>query len=329
MALLTFSKTVLKNLFSEPETLNYPAEPREYPERSRGHIEINIEECIFCGMCMRNCPPRAITVDRAKGTWEINRFDCIQCNYCSQVCPKHCLKIVPGYCTPDSEKKPSVIERPGGPLPVPKPAKRPAKAPVKAPVAAEKTEAKENKKKKYLPAHYYSSNMSPVPHNAIDRCIFCAMCARNCPANAITVDRQNKMWTIDEGRCIDCGLCELNCPRHCLDIKAESNYYNADGSKKPEPYGEDTYIGLSNKKPESTDEAKGDKAAPKKADSSAKIIPKCNVSDCIFCGACAGGCPASAITVDGDSGTWKVDERACLSCGACVSACPQSVISMS
>ena len=59
MALMNFKSTVLKNLFSKPVTRNYPAEPAVYPERSRGHVEITIEDCILCGLCAMNCPSRA------------------------------------------------------------------------------------------------------------------------------------------------------------------------------------------------------------------------------------------------------------------------------
>jgi ech hydrogenase subunit F len=101
---MIFTKTMLKNLFSKPATTTYPFEPREYPERSRGHIEIDMDNCIFCGMCMRNCPPGAIKVDRKEQTWQIERFDCIQCGYCTEKCPKKCLFIVPGYPEPEPEK---------------------------------------------------------------------------------------------------------------------------------------------------------------------------------------------------------------------------------
>ena len=110
--LMNFKGTVLKNLFSKPVTRNYPAKPETYPERSRGHIEIAIEDCILCGLCSMNCPPRAITVDRAAGKWSINRFDCIQCGYCTVKCPKKCLKILPGYQEPLAEKTVSVYEKP-------------------------------------------------------------------------------------------------------------------------------------------------------------------------------------------------------------------------
>lgn len=112
MALMSFKGTVLKNLFSKPVTKNYPAEPAVYPERSRGHIEIQIEDCILCGLCSMNCPSRAITVDRKSGKWTINRFDCVQCGYCTEKCPKKCLAIVPGYQEPMANKFEDVYEKP-------------------------------------------------------------------------------------------------------------------------------------------------------------------------------------------------------------------------
>lgn len=101
---LNFTGTLLKNLTSKPVTKNYPAEPAVYPERSRGHIEIDVDQCISCGLCVRNCPPRCIVVDKNEGTWTINRFDCIACGYCASKCPKKCLKLVPGYQQPGPQK---------------------------------------------------------------------------------------------------------------------------------------------------------------------------------------------------------------------------------
>ena len=109
---MNFKGTVLKNLFSKPVTRNYPAEPAVYPERSRGHVEIDINDCILCGLCGRSCPSGAITVDRAGGKWSINRFDCIQCGYCTEKCPKKCLKILPGYQEPLGKKVTAVYEKP-------------------------------------------------------------------------------------------------------------------------------------------------------------------------------------------------------------------------
>lgn len=120
--MMSFTKLALKNLFSKPATTSYPFKPKTYPERTRGHIEINKDNCILCGMCMRSCPPGAITVNRAACTWTIQRFDCVQCGYCVEKCPKKCLSIVPGYATPGAAKTPETIKVPEPPKPAPKPA---------------------------------------------------------------------------------------------------------------------------------------------------------------------------------------------------------------
>lgn len=102
--IMRFAPTMLKNLFKEPVTTKYPAEPIHYPEGSRGHIEIDIDKCISCCLCMMNCPAGAIKVDRKVGSWEINRMDCVQCGYCTIKCPKKCLTLVQGYTEPDKDK---------------------------------------------------------------------------------------------------------------------------------------------------------------------------------------------------------------------------------
>jgi len=112
---MNFTGTIMKNLFSKPVTTSYPFEPRVYPERTRGHIEIAIEDCIYCGMCMRSCPANALSVDRKEGTWSIDRFMCIQCGYCVEKCPKKCLNIIPGYPEPMPEKSIEVHHKPETP----------------------------------------------------------------------------------------------------------------------------------------------------------------------------------------------------------------------
>lgn len=104
MNIMDFASQAIKNLFSKPATTAYPFKPKEYPERSRGHIEINIDDCIMCGLCARKCMSGAITVDRNTKTWTIERMGCVQCASCAQACPKHCLTMVSGYTEPSTKK---------------------------------------------------------------------------------------------------------------------------------------------------------------------------------------------------------------------------------
>lgn len=113
-----YARTALNNLFRKPATTSYPFAPAQFPERMRGHVEIDAQECIGCGLCMRSCPPGAIQVDRNNNTWTISRFDCVQCGSCVNQCPKKCLKIVPGYTRPGAEKKDDTYEIPEKKAPV-------------------------------------------------------------------------------------------------------------------------------------------------------------------------------------------------------------------
>jgi hydrogenase-4 component H len=44
-----------------------------------------------------------------------------------------------------------------------------------------------------------------------EKCIYCALCARNCPSHAITVDIKKKTWDVDYGQCVFCQQCEETC----------------------------------------------------------------------------------------------------------------------
>lgn len=117
--MLDFIPVVIKNVFSKPATRNYPIEKRKPCAGQKGHIAINIDGCIFCGMCSRKCPVEAIKVDRAQRSWEIDRFRCIVCGACAESCPKKCLSMSAEYTAPANIKTKETFK--GKPLP-PKPA---------------------------------------------------------------------------------------------------------------------------------------------------------------------------------------------------------------
>lgn len=124
MNLMLFTKTALHNLFSKPATSSYPFKPMEYPERTRGHIDIDINTCVFCGLCSKKCPSAAITVNRADKSWSIDRFGCIQCGYCVESCAKHSLTMKQTYTEPGAAKKTDTFVQP--PKEEAKPEEKPA-----------------------------------------------------------------------------------------------------------------------------------------------------------------------------------------------------------
>lgn len=52
--------------------------------------------------------------------------------------------------------------------------------------------------------------------NDIDKCIFCGICERKCPSNAIKVSKTEKSWELDPFKCIICSSCIDSCPKKCL-----------------------------------------------------------------------------------------------------------------
>ncbi|WP_400208419.1 4Fe-4S binding protein [Candidatus Methanomassiliicoccus intestinalis] len=112
MASFKMAKTVLKSLFKKPVTKMYPVVPREWEERTRGHVSIIKENCILCGICARKCPTDAISVDRKGKTWTIERMSCIQCSSCVEACPKDCLVMEQTYTSPDVHKISDTFEIP-------------------------------------------------------------------------------------------------------------------------------------------------------------------------------------------------------------------------
>ena len=95
MWLLPFFKTLFKSLGSKTPTHSYPKAPMPKDPLVRGHIEIEIESCIFCNICARKCPTDAIVMDRKNKEWEIFHFQCIVCGECVEACPKKCLFMRP------------------------------------------------------------------------------------------------------------------------------------------------------------------------------------------------------------------------------------------
>ena len=52
-----------------------------------------------------------------------------------------------------------------------------------------------------------------------DLCRFCAICAKGCPFNAITVDTKKKTISYVEALCKGCGTCAATCPNGAISVK--------------------------------------------------------------------------------------------------------------
>lgn len=189
-----FGKTIMGSVNKKPATLMYPVVPREWEERTRGAVGIDGENCIACGMCERACPTNAISIDKAEGKWTIERMQCIQCSGCVDCCPKNCLTMENLYTIPDVVKVVDTFDIP----------KKAPKAP-----------------KKEAPADGGEAPAAPSGDGDLvcaDSCVFCGLCAKACPVDAIKVDRKAKLWEVDKDSCIKCGACIDKCPKDSLSF---------------------------------------------------------------------------------------------------------------
>lgn len=110
MRFFVLARTVLRSLFFGPATEKYPFAPKEYFPNTRGHINIDLPNCIYCRLCQIKCPTGAIEVDKNEKSWKIDRLKCISCNYCVAVCPKKCLSMDRQYTSPSTGKNPEVFK---------------------------------------------------------------------------------------------------------------------------------------------------------------------------------------------------------------------------
>ncbi|EKD26901.1 MAG: hypothetical protein ACD_79C00972G0007 [uncultured bacterium] len=63
----------------------------------------------------------------------------------------------------------------------------------------------------------------------ISACIFCGICQKKCPTQAINVVKADKKWSINRLRCITCNACVDVCPKKCLVM---GNKYTTPGALK-------------------------------------------------------------------------------------------------
>jgi ech hydrogenase subunit F len=120
MGLFSIGKMIMRSLVNKPATLMYPVIPRVYSEKTRGHIAIDIETCILCGICVKKCPTNALEVDRKGKEWSIARMQCIQCNCCVEACPVKCLTMKNTYSPSATEKvRNSFVKAPEAPKTAP------------------------------------------------------------------------------------------------------------------------------------------------------------------------------------------------------------------
>ena len=91
--LLEFAEKIMKNI----ETQDKPEFPGNRPYREYGGVPLKPVangKCTSCGLCAKECPADAISLDNPKLT---DKDKCISCMHCVAICPKkarNCSKFI-------------------------------------------------------------------------------------------------------------------------------------------------------------------------------------------------------------------------------------------
>lgn len=88
-----------KNLFSKAVTIQYPTQKLQMTERYRGLVDLRIEKCIKCYMCVKICPTGCLSLAHKEGAEKKKEFEyfkynmelCCFCGLCDQVCPTQAI----------------------------------------------------------------------------------------------------------------------------------------------------------------------------------------------------------------------------------------------
>lgn len=109
-------KHFVKNVFlpkgkNDIETIQYPEERLEYPERNRGLHRLMMRDdgnvrCVACMCCPTVCPAHCITiipaetddkgVEKYPAIFEIDELRCVVCGLCVEACPCDAIRMDTG-----------------------------------------------------------------------------------------------------------------------------------------------------------------------------------------------------------------------------------------
>ncbi len=183
-----FLPIAIKQLFSKPSCAMYPAVESIAAPNYRGRIQYDPDKCLGCGMCTRVCAGQAITMEKeeveegTKITLTFNLGSCTFCGHCAEFCSTKSIKLTQDYHMIATKEEDLLVTG--------------------SHVKVKKAAAAASSKPKQDP----------------EKCVYCTLCAKKCPQEAITVDRAEKVWKLDESKCIECGTCATACPKKAITL---------------------------------------------------------------------------------------------------------------
>jgi formate hydrogenlyase subunit 6/NADH:ubiquinone oxidoreductase subunit I len=90
---------LLRSMTKRPATLRYPFERAQPVEGLRGKPVWDMEKCIGCGLCQRDCPTRAIemTGRGRQAEFKVYYDRCAFCAQCTESCPVGAITMTQEY----------------------------------------------------------------------------------------------------------------------------------------------------------------------------------------------------------------------------------------
>ena len=314
-----FIREALSQLFSKPSCEMYlPDKTKLGAPNYRGRIVFHPDKCINCMMCERVCSGNAIThvIEKTpEGDDKVTRTfylgSCTFCATCMDFCGHGAIEFTRDYHMIATKEEDLMVSgtfvkmAPVKKAPAAKPA---AAAPAAAPAAGTVIKPRDDGKPVQVPS----------------KCVYCTLCAKKCPAGALTVDRANKTWTLEEDLCVGCGTCAESCPKKAILMPGDEPVA-VEGAPAP--------AAAPKAEPAPAPQAAEPAPAPKEEEKPAAPVeprddgrPVQDPSKCVYCTICAKKCPAGALTVDRANKTWTLDEDLCIGCGNCYEVCPKKAI---
>ena len=339
-----FVKEAISSLFKKSSCDMYPVRPSEAAPNYRGRIVFHPDKCINCMMCERVCSGNAIThsIEKTEEGELVTRTfylgSCTFCATCMDFCGHGAIEFTRDYHMIATKEEDLMVS---GTFLKKAPVKKPKPAAPAAPAAAPAAKAAAPAAPAVGTVIRPRDDGKPVQNP--DKCVYCTICARKCPAGALEVDRAAKTWTLNEDECVACGNCAEVCPKKAILMPGDEpvTVGQAAPAAPAAPKAAPAPAPKAEEKPAEAPAPKAEEKpaeAPKAEEKPAAAKPALKPRDdgrpvqdpdkCVYCTICAKKCPVGALEVDRAARTWTLDEDTCIGCGTCAMVCPKQAIIM-